>query len=527
MPLSLHYRNVFVVFARLAVMTVLLHIFSASEASAQLADPVRVKSGLLSGTAGADGSIRAFKGVPYAAPPIEALRWREPQPVKSWKGVRQADHFAARPMQLPVFGDMVWRSEGMSEDCLYLNVWTPAKSARERLPVLVYFYGGGFVAGDGAEPRYDGESMARKGVVAVTVNYRLGIFGFFAHPELTKESSHHASGNYGLMDQSAALKWVQQNVAAFGGDPKRVTIAGESAGSFSVSAQVASPLSQNLIAGAIGESGAMFGATLAAQPREEAENVGVAFATEQKAKDLATLRAMSAQAILDATKPNPFRFGLVIDGYFLPKSPLEIYKAGEQAHVPLLAGWNAEESGAGAVLGREPATPEGFARALRALYGPQADDALRAYSASNEAEVKAAATALASDRFIGYGTWKWVDLHSKTAGKPVYRYLYSHARPKETGAFHAVEIEYALGNLSLNSRYAWTDDDRKVSETMQSYFANFIKTGDPNSSGLPQWPALNSGSPPQVMRLDTVSAAAPENDRAHYLFLDQIYSGGK
>lgn len=492
--------------------------------SAQIAEPVRVKGGLLSGVPGSDSAITVFKGVPFAAPPVGELRWRPPQPAPGWKGVRKADRFGSRPMQLPVFGDMVWRSEGMSEDCLYLNVWTPAKSKKERLPVLVYFYGGGFVAGEAAEPRYDGESMARQGIVAITVNYRLGIFGFFSHPELTQESPHHASGNYGLLDQSAALEWVKQNVAAFGGDPKRVTIAGESAGSFSVSAQMASPLSRHLIAGAIGESGAMFGPTLSAQTREQAEKNGAAFAGEIGASSLAALRAKTAQQLLDASKPNPFRFGLTIDGYFLPKTPLAIYTAGEQAHVPLLAGWNAEESGAGGVLGQEPATVDGFTRALKRLYGARADDALRAYSASTDAEAKAMATALASDQFIGYGTWKWIDLHSKTGGKPTYRYLYAHPRPKEGGAYHAVEIEYALGNLPLNSRYAWTEDDRKVSATMQTYFANFIKTGNPNGSGLPEWPALQPGSTGSVMRLDMVSAVAPENNRAHYLFLDTLYA---
>ena len=512
------------VFSRLPAIAAFALLTLPYAASAQIAEPVHVKSGMLSGVSGSDPAVRIFKGVPFAAPPVGDLRWKEPQSVPSWKGIRKADHFGSRPMQPPIYGDMVWRSEGISEDCLYLNVWTPAKSGKERLPVLVYFYGGGFVAGDSSEPRYDGESMARKGIVAVTVNYRLGIFGFFAHPELTQESPYHASGNYGLLDQSAALAWVRQNIAAFGGDPKKVTIAGESAGSFSVSAQMASPLSKHLIAGAVGESGAMMGPTLAAQPREQVEKNGVAFAKEVGAASLAALRAMPAQQIMDAVKSNPFRFSLTIDGYFLPKSPLEIYKAGEQAHVPLLAGWNAEESGAGAVLGREPATPEGFARAMRTLYGTQADDALKAYSASSNAEARASATALASDRFIGYGTWKWTDLHGMTGGKPVYRYLYSHPRPEEAGAYHSVEIEFALGNLPLNPRYAWTDEDRKVSATMQAYFADFIKTGNPNAAGLPDWPAMNRGSAAKVMHLDILSAAELEHDRVHYLFLDKIYA---
>lgn len=514
-------------FYRLPLLATGFLMVLSCETSAQIVGPVRVDGGLLSGVSASDDPVRTFKGVPFAAPPVGDLRWKAPQPVPKWDGVRKADGFGPRSMQLPVFGDMVFRSKGMSEDCLYLNVWTPAKTDKERLPVLVYFYGGGFVGGDGSEPRYDGASMARKGIVAVTVNYRLGVFGFFAHPELTKESPHHASGNYGLLDQSAAIQWVHKNIAAFGGDPKKITIGGESAGSFSVSAQMASPLSRKVIAGAIGESGAMLGETLAAMPLEQAEKNGAAFAAATGASSLTALRALSAQQLLDATKSNPFRFGLTVDGYFLPKSAREIYTAGEQAHVPLLAGWNAEEMNAGAVLGREPATPEGLSRALHTLYGNHADDAIKVYDAADEAEVKKSATALASARFIGYGTWKWTELQAKTSGKPVYRYLYAHPRPGESGAFHAVEIEYALGNLPLNSRYAWTDDDRKISTTMQAYFANFIKTGNPNGSGLPEWPAVKSSSAGQVLRLDVTSGAEPERERERYLFLDKVSAEGR
>src|SRR6476646_6065114 len=247
----------------------------------------KTENGVLEGVD--ESGIKTFKGVPFAAPPVGALRWKEPQPVQNWSGVRKADKFGPRAMQLPIFGDMNFRSNGMSEDCLYLNIWTPAKTGNEHLPVLVYFYGGGFMAGDGSEPRYDGESMARRGIVAVTVNYRLGIFGFFAHPALTKESANHSSGNYGLLDQTAALKWVQKNIAAFGGDPGKITIAGESAGSFSVSAQMASPLSKNIIAGAIGESGSLLGLNPTASLKD-AEKAGTDFGTSIKASTLADLR---------------------------------------------------------------------------------------------------------------------------------------------------------------------------------------------------------------------------------------------
>src|SRR5262252_7911891 len=274
---------------RLIILAIMLATTLAAGALAQ--DHVKITNGTLEGVSDKSSGIRSFKGIPFGEPPVGDFRWKPPQPVKNWQGVRKADQFGPRCMQRPIFGDMGFRSYGMSEDCLYLNVWTPAKSPTERLPVLVYFYGGGFVAGDGSEARYQGESMARKGIVALTVNYRLGVFGFFSHPELTKESPHHASGNYGLLDQNAALRWVQQNIAAFGGDPKRVTIAGESAGSTSVSAQMASPLSKDLIAGAIGESGSILG-TLSALPLAEAEQNGIKFATAAGATSLAALRAV-------------------------------------------------------------------------------------------------------------------------------------------------------------------------------------------------------------------------------------------
>jgi para-nitrobenzyl esterase len=512
---------------------------------------VETKNGTVEGTA-EPGGIRVFRGIPFAEPPVGDLRWKPPQPVKNWQGVRQADKFGPRAMQRAIFGDMNFRSNGVSEDCLYLNVWTPAKSGERRLPVLVYFYGGGFMAGDGSEPRYDGASMARKGIVAVTVNYRLGVFGFLAHPELTSESPHHASGNYGLLDQSEALRWVRQNIAAFGGDPSKVTIAGESAGSVSVSAQMASPLSKGLIAGAIGESGSLMG-TLPPVPLAKAEEGGVRFATKLGAKTLADLRKIPAESMLESTASEPFgRFPIAIDGYFLPRDPVEIFAAGDQAHVPLLVGWNSEEMNHRMVLGREKPTRENYEKAVQKLYNDRAGEVLKEYAAANDDEVEHVATDLSGDRFIGYSTWKWSDLHGKTAGKPVYRYLYARPRPAmrpemgnavpglaggvvkgadakkadrpspPRGAVHSAEIEYAMGNLATNKVYAWQPDDYKVSEIMQQYFANFVKSGDPNGSGLPTWLPASPGAEAQVMHIDVETRLEPEKHRGRYLLLDQI-----
>jgi para-nitrobenzyl esterase len=538
------------IFMRTLLSLSLLTIPLAFAAVAQQPSALQVKTanGILEGTAEA-GGVRSFKGIPFAQPPIGDLRWKEPQPAKNWTNVRPAKKFGPRAMQRAVFGDMGFRSDGMSEDCLYLNVWTPAKSAGDRLPVLVYFYGGGFIAGDGSEARYDGESMSRKGIVTLTVNYRLGAFGFMAHPELTAESPHKASSNYGYLDQSAALRWVQQNIAAFGGDPTKVTIAGESAGSISVSAQMASPLSKNLIAGAIGESGSLLG-TLPPTSLAEAEQNGVKFAEQVGAKTLAELRAIPADKLLEATaNPKTPRFSSTIDGYFFPKSPMAIFAAGEQAQVPLLVGWNTEESGSRGILGQEKPTVENYTKAVQRLYGDRADQVLKAYPATTDEAVEQVATDLASDRFIGYSTWKWSDLHSKTGGnKPVYRYLYARPRPAMTpemgnasaglaggvvkdgaakpqpvpkGAVHSAEIEYAMGNLASNKVYAWTKDDYKVSEVMQNYFANFIKKANPNGPGLPNWPTVSTTGPVQFMRIDVDTRVETEQHRDRYMFLDQ------
>jgi para-nitrobenzyl esterase len=506
--------------------------------------------GVVEGTTDATTGVRAFRGIPFAAPPVGDLRWKPPQPSKRWSGVRQAAQFGPRCMQHNVFGDMNMRSNGMSEDCLYLNVWAPVDAGKKKLPVLLYFYGGGFVAGDGSEPRYDGESMARKGIVVVTCNYRLGVFGFLAHPELSAESPVHASGNYGLLDQNAALRWVHENAAAFGGDPSKITIAGESAGSASVSGHMVSPLSRDLIAGAIGESGALL-STLGAAPHAQAEQSGADFAKAVGATSLAGLRAMTTDQLMEATKAGQLgRFPLTVDGLFLTESPAATFAAGKQAHVPLLVGWNSEEMTWRFLLQGKDPTPENYAEAVRRVYGAHADQVLKAYPGTTGEEVIASATDLAGDMFIAFGTWKWSDMHAKTGGKPVYRYYYARPRPAmtpafagaapglaggvskgpstgavtmppATGAVHSAEIEYAMGNLSTNKVYAWTPEDFAVSGVMQGFFANFVKTGDPNGKGLPEWPPIK-GDVVNVMRIDVKSAAAPDAHRDRYLLLDRL-----
>lgn len=518
---------------------------------------VKIANGMLEGVTEKSG-VHSFKGIPFAQPPIGESRWKEPQPVNNWTGVRKCDAFGYNPMQKKVFGDMGFRTQGMSEDCLYLNVWVPANPSKEKLPVLVYFYGGGFLAGDGSERRYDGESMAKRGIIALTVNYRLGVFGFMAHPELTKESAHQSSGNYGLLDQNAALLWVQKNIEAFGGDPKRVTIAGESAGSIAVSAQMVSPLSKNLINGAIGESGAMINPTLPAIPLTVGESNGVKFGEKIGATTLAALRAIPADKLLDeASKSgNPSMSSATIDGYFLTKKPVESFAAGEQAKVPLLVGWNSAEIPYQAVMYGNAPTPENYARQLKVLYAEKADEVAKLYPGNTPEEVIKSATELASDRFISYSTWKWANEHVLTSGKPVYRYLFSRVRPPMTakmgnatpglaggiiksdvpkavktllepyaGASHASEIEYAMGNLASNETYAWTPADYKVSETMETYFANFIKTGNPNGAGVPKWAANTKGSPVSFINIDVKTVLEKESTqlRGRYIFLDKQY----
>ncbi|TXF90388.1 carboxylesterase family protein [Neolewinella aurantiaca] len=491
-----------------------------------------VQGGILEGDYDNKTGIQTYLGIPYAQPPVGPLRWKAPQPMKPWSGKKMAKNFGPRAIQKHMWDDMLFRSDGLSEDCLYLNVWTPRKQKETGLPVLLYFYGGGHVAGDGSEYRYDGESMAKEGIVVVTVNYRLNLFGYFAHPELSKEAPYSASGNYGALDQSASLQWVKDNIAAFGGDPDHITIAGESAGSMSTSLHMASPLSRDNIAGAIGESGALINPTGTPVPLKEAEQTGAAFVA-QTGYSWDEFRKLSTAELFELYNEYRPQLPMVLDGYLLPKTLPAIFEAREQAMVPLLLGWNSAELPAAAFL-RPPFTRAGFEEIVKQRISESSDEALKLYAGQSGTELEQTISDFGSDNWIVFSTWKWFDLHRKNSNQPVYRYLYSKLRPANAagerpaaiGAPHACEIEYALGNLHLVPGWQWTEDDYKVSSTMKSYFANFIKTGDPNGEDLPGWPKVAPGddSPP-VMVIDVESKAVPAKNDARYRFLNRMYHG--
>jgi para-nitrobenzyl esterase len=529
-------RSCFHSHARSVGLRLFIIIFAL--AGSAVAEPVHIDSGLIEGTtSGEKPAIRNFKGIPYAAAPVGNLRWREPQSVVPWTGVRSATTFGPHAMQGHLFSDMEFRDAGQSEDCLYLNVWTPAPTAGKKLPVMVWIHGGGFQAGSGSEPRQDGEQLAKLGVVVVNFNYRLGVFGFLAHPELTQESGHGASGNYGLLDQIAALRWVQRNIAAFGGDPKNVTIFGESAGSASVCGLMATPLARGLFHRAIGESGAFFQTQYKIleddSPREHEER-GLKFANSVGATTLAELRALSADAILQAAlAASGGTFRPFTDGYFFPKPVSAIFAAGEQNHVPLLAGWNSDEVRVYQTFGTKRPTRESFVAQLREQFGARADAALALYPANTDDEAVRSAGDLADDLFIVYSTWKWIEAQRATGASPVYRYLFEEPVPpvpgtiingatptaRDIGARHAGEIEYVFGQLD-SSTSPWQPVDRKLSEAMMKYWTNFARTGNPNGPGVPKWPRYKAAAGNPVLHFGAQIHAELETQRSRWEFLD-------
>lgn len=461
---------------------------------------VGTKAGVVSGVSGRNAGITAFKGIPFAAPPVGDGRWRAPEPPAAWEGVRAAEAFSPGCIQAIVKERKPWTYEFMthgdvSEDCLYLNVWTPARSAEERRPVFVYIYGGGNNEGSAAVPVYDGEGLASKGLVVVTFNYRVGTFGFFAHPELSKEAPYGASGNYGLLDQIAAVRWVQENISAFGGDPGNVTVAGQSAGANAVHNLTASPLARGLFHRAIAQSGSSINAS-GGRTLQEQEAEGVRFAQAKGADSVAALRALTAEQIVAPVQETPvFRFNtVVVDGHALPAPVRQIFLEGRQNDVPTLLGGNADEGGASP---RPAGTVETFHARARERFGDGAGTFLRLYPVLNDLEARRAANESARDQ-ARVSMYVWALQRASTAKTAAYTYFFTHPLPgpdqEQYGAFHTSEVPYVLNTLDRSDR-PFVDGDRRIADLMSSYWVNFAASGDPNAEGLPAWPAVDPKTP--------------------------------
>jgi para-nitrobenzyl esterase len=515
-------------FSRRLIVASITLLFPLALFAAASGPQVKTRLGIVEGKD--DGAVQVFLGIPYATPPVGDLRWKPPVPATKWTGVRKATDFGSHCLQGKVFGDMNFRDPGGSEDCLTLNVWVPAKRTSAKLPVMVWIYGGGFVAGTTSEARQDGTVLAQQGVIVVSMNYRLGVFGFFVHPELAKESGRNSAGNYGLLDQLAALHWVHDNIAAFGGDPANVTIFGESAGSFSVSSQMASPLSQGLFQKAIGESGAAFSRSgLSFEALSAREEKDVKLVSEKLGvSTLAELRAIPAEKLLQVFgKPGPgsFAFGPDVDGYFLPESVPAIFAAGKQNDVSLLAGWNHDEGSFEVVFSPQKPSAESMKANAEKDFGEKATEFLKLYPTDTDEQMLRSALDYAGDRFIALSTWDWMEAQSKTGKQPIYRYRFdlgpppANANAPKLGAFHSAEIEYVFGQLDSKAGVPWRPEDRQLSEEMQKYWTNFAKTGDPNGTGLPEWPRYSAADGWPVMYLGAQSAAHKDDFRDRYLFL--------
>jgi para-nitrobenzyl esterase len=486
-------------------------LMGSPTASAAINDPVRLQDGLISGVPGTANGVRVFKGIPFAAPPVGNLRWRAPQPVAAWDGVRKADAFSKICTQIPRAKGSYFQLEFESEpepsgeDCLYLNVWTAAQSPDEKRPVMVWIYGGAFLGGSGSTPAYSGAGLAEKGAVVVTLNYRLGVFGLLAHPELTSESGHNASGNYALMDQIAALKWVQSNITAFGGDPRRITIFGQSAGSISIASLLTSPLADGLFQRAVGESDFATGTGpgnaetrrfTESQTLREAEQQGVEFGKKVGATTLAALRAMPAGELLKTTSNLRWSLNSITDGYVIPKDVYAAYAADKQIKVPLLLGSVANER----ANFPHPKTLQDYLNYTRRQFPDAFDEVMRVFPASNDDEATRAY--LSRERDIMAADMRvWAQFMSRDGGT-AYLYYFTRkppARAGETplGAVHTSDIVYFRNTLDTVDR-PWTPQDRKLSDVMSSYLVNFATTGNPNGAGLPNWAAYKAG---EVMEL--------------------------
>lgn len=484
-------------------------IFCSLQWSLHASDTLRVEGGKISGTTSADGQIRIYKGIPFAAPPVDDLRWKAPQAVKPWKGIRACAAFGPSPMQSEPAPFSMWSAEFLipktpiSEDCLYLNVWTEKQGESTlKKPVVVWIYGGGFVSGGAGCAIYDGEATARKGVVFVSINYRVGAFGFFAHPELTRESGKNASGNYGLMDQIAALKWVKKNIAQFGGDPNNVTIAGQSAGSMSVNCLVVSPQAKGLFNKAIAESGAGFGRNYPSL--KQAEEGGLKAGEKLNATSLAALRKVPSGEILK----NVFTFrGPVTDGFVLPESVAAIYESGKQNPVALLTGWNQNENAV-----EKPKTAQEFQSVHNQMFGPVAQTFFQHYPAQTDEQAAHSQNELARDASFGMQNYSWAVAQARQ-NKAAYVYRFTRKLPAtgiyaHYGAFHTGEVAYAYDNIRFIDRSLRPLDatDAQLAHVMAAYWVNFIKTGNPNGTGLAQWPVFNPNAPQMMLLGDEVKA---------------------
>jgi len=534
---------------------VVLAVVSARSVTAAMSEPVRTEAGLLSGIPGRDPSIRVYRGIPFAAPPVGELRWRAPKSPVRWQGIRKADQFGS------ICPTPRHSNEPMSEDCLFLNVWTGASSESERRPVLVWFHGGGFITGSGSDPLHDGEGLARKGVVLVTLNYRLGPLGFLATPELSEESGHHASGNYGLLDQIAALEWVQKNIAAFGGDPKRVTIFGHSAGAGSVGFLSMSPLAKGLFQRALAESQVRHPRdlelrylSLSWRPLKGAEQAGVKYAEAHGAHFLRELRGMSWQQLIagsdvpdvdvnTGSSARPPLFRPVIDGWVVPQNYFQSFHKGAHNPVAFAAGNNLDEGGAvpetAFTMLRSPGatrpditlgspnpnvTLKNYLSAANQKFGAMTEEFLKLYPASTDNEAARANNAAIRDN-SRVSTYLWATEWTRVNKTPVYTYFWTHAPPgpdhDRRGAYHGSEINYVFNNLYATDK-PWTDEDRKIADVMSSYWAHYATNGNPNGKDLPVWPAFDPKSP-TVMELGDRFGPLPVADEARMDFWRRFF----
>ncbi len=503
------------------ILFLCLIVFLAKAQSKAPFGTVKTQNGLVSGIH--SNGVNVFKGIPFAAPPIGELRWKAPQPAANWQGVRQCDTFSASAMQAKPAPFMMYTAEflappePLSEDCLYLNVWTAAKATSEKRPVIVWIHGGGFTGGSGSVPLYDGEDLAKKGVVFVTINYRLGVFGFLAHPELSKEANGKEVGNYAFLDQIAAFEWVKKNIAAFGGDPNNVTLAGQSAGAFSVNVLMASPLAKGLFHKAIAESGGMFGISSRTKSVADAEQTGVAFAQKLQAKSIADLRAKSADEILKAGGgiASP-----VLDKHVIVGDMYSLFANNKQNDVPLLTGWNAGDR----FPSPKTLTAEEFKADAEKKYGAFANDFLKVYPSATDAEAKESQLEVGGHLLFAWQNYTWAKLQSSYGKNKAYLYLFKHVPPHHAdkpdfGAFHSAEFGYALHTLRNWDR-PFTEVDRKLEDQMSSYWVNFAKIGNPNAKGLPEWKAFDA-TKPQAMIFGDVPQTEILTSKAQFEFWDK------